>query len=415
VSPRRTFGATWWGGAWIDALEQRAHLDPNRLPRGRTYARGDRAGALTIGPGFVEAPVQGSRPRPYQVTIRVRTLSVAEWDRVLDAIAGRAAHAAALLDGELPAAVLADAQEAGVELLPVAGEVQPRCSCPDWAEPCKHAAAVCYLVADVLDRDPFELLHLRGRTRAEVLTAVRDRRQGRAPAEPGDPTGTGDRRRPSSRTSASAGAMTARDAFGRPQPDAASLLALASGPPPAGPGNPAPLALDPPPGRGLDREGLHDLAADAARRAWGMLRGEEDGSLDLGADVDFYRRAAAAQGTPSFTAMAGRARLAPAELARLAAAWEHGGEEGLRVAGEPWSPVRDPERAALIHDARRALAAATGLGGKLSAQQNRVTRGAVQLRLAPSGRWYRFGKVAGAWQIVAGPTEDPAALLVRWP
>src|SRR3954454_9195801 len=125
MAARRTFGRTWWGGAWVDALEQRARLDENRLPRGRTYARQDRVGTLTISPGFVEAPVQGSRPQPYVVTVRVRALGVAEWDRVLDAIAARAAHAAALLDGELPAAVLADAQDAGVELLPGPGDVQP--------------------------------------------------------------------------------------------------------------------------------------------------------------------------------------------------------------------------------------------------------------------------------------------------
>src|SRR3954454_18138784 len=176
MARQRTFGATWWGGAWIDALEQRARLDPNRLPRGRTYARQDRVGALTVSPGFVEAPVQGSRRQPYMVMVRVRPFTVAEWDRVLDAIAGRAAHAAALLDGELPAAVLADAQEAGVELMPQAGEVQPRCTCPDSADLCKHAAAVCYLMADELDDDPFALFHLRGRTRAEVLAGVRDRR-----------------------------------------------------------------------------------------------------------------------------------------------------------------------------------------------------------------------------------------------
>src|SRR5438105_171057 len=100
MAPRRTFGHTWWGKAWIDALEQRARLDPNRLPRGRTYARQDRVGDLTVSPGFVEAPVQGSRRQPYTVMIRVRPFTVAEWDRVLDAIAGRAAHAAALLAGD---------------------------------------------------------------------------------------------------------------------------------------------------------------------------------------------------------------------------------------------------------------------------------------------------------------------------
>ena len=118
MAPRRTFGATWWGKAWIDALEQRARLDPNRLPRGRTYARQDRAGRLTVSPGTIEAGVQGSRPSPYRVTIRVRTFTATEWDKVFDAIAGRVAHAAALLDGELLPEVLDEVRATGVDLLP---------------------------------------------------------------------------------------------------------------------------------------------------------------------------------------------------------------------------------------------------------------------------------------------------------
>ncbi|MDA8317473.1 MAG: hypothetical protein M0010_20245, partial [Actinomycetota bacterium] len=70
---RRPFGATWWGRAWVDALEGRASLDPNRLPRGRTYARGGAVGDLVLTAGQITAPVQGSRRTPYRVTVRVRT------------------------------------------------------------------------------------------------------------------------------------------------------------------------------------------------------------------------------------------------------------------------------------------------------------------------------------------------------
>src|SRR5580704_5314775 len=176
MSPRQVFGRTWWGRSWVEALEQRARLDPNRLPRGRTYARKGNVGTLTVEPGMVKAPVHGSRVTPYVVHVRVRVFDEQEWDRLFDAIAGRAAHTAALLDGDLLPEVVADAASAGVELLPGAGEVGPRCSCPDWANPCKHAAAVVYLMADVLDADPFALLLLRGRTRDEVLAALRRRR-----------------------------------------------------------------------------------------------------------------------------------------------------------------------------------------------------------------------------------------------
>ena len=173
---KRPFGATWWGKAWVDALEQRARLDPNRLPRGRTYARTGAVGELGVRAGEIVAAVQGSRAKPYRVTVRVRTYSEKEWDRTLTTLASRVGHLAALLDGEMPPAVIDDLAAAKIDLLPVAGEVQPRCSCPDWADPCKHSAAVCYLVADTLDADPFLLFLMRGRDRETLLAGLRARR-----------------------------------------------------------------------------------------------------------------------------------------------------------------------------------------------------------------------------------------------
>ena len=113
----------------------------------------------------MSALVQGSRAKPYAVQLRVRQFTSGEWDRVLAAATAKAAHAAALLDGELDPAVVEHVNKAGIALLPEAGELGPKCSCPDWANPCKHAAAVCYLVADSMDADPFTILLLRGRTR----------------------------------------------------------------------------------------------------------------------------------------------------------------------------------------------------------------------------------------------------------
>ncbi len=172
------FGSTWWGKAWIEALEKRAVHDPNRLPRGRTYARRGNAGELAIGPGEVRGRVIGSRPDPYDVLLTVREFRDDEWDCVLDAIVAKAAHAAALLDGELAPEIVADARSVEVELLPASGELRTACSCPDDAEPCKHAAAVCYAVAGALDADPFVLLELRGMGRLELIDAIRARRSG---------------------------------------------------------------------------------------------------------------------------------------------------------------------------------------------------------------------------------------------
>ena len=132
------FGRTWWGRAWLEALEQRARLDPNRLPRGRDYARGGSVGELIMAPGEVRAQVRGRKTHPYEVRIRVRRFTDDEWDRVLTAISARLGHAAALLDGELPPEIADDAAHAGLDLLPGGGEIGPRCTCPDDADPCKH-------------------------------------------------------------------------------------------------------------------------------------------------------------------------------------------------------------------------------------------------------------------------------------
>ena len=171
------FGGTWWGRAWLEALEQRGRLDPDRLPRGRDYARSGAVGELTLAPGEARARVQGRKTEPYEVRVRVRRFTDEEWDRVLAAISARLGHAAALLDGELPPEIARDAAAAGLDLLPGGGELGPRCSCPDDADPCKHSAAACYLITDALDADPFTLFLLRGRTRDQVLAGIRARRR----------------------------------------------------------------------------------------------------------------------------------------------------------------------------------------------------------------------------------------------
>ncbi len=189
IRGRAPFGATWWGRAWIDALEHRARLDSNRLPRGRTYARGGAVEQIEIGKGRVTAFVQGSRPTPYKVSIGVHQFTGAEWESVFDALSAEVGRAAALLDGELPTEIADELRDLGLDLLPGPGSLEPRCSCPDRADPCKHAAAVCYLVSDSLDEDPFALFLMRGRSRAELMSALRARRAAGMRATPGDEAG----------------------------------------------------------------------------------------------------------------------------------------------------------------------------------------------------------------------------------
>jgi uncharacterized Zn finger protein len=178
---RRSFGLTWWGQRWIAALEALGSRYANRLPRGRTYARKGAVSDLRIEPGVVTAKVHGSRATPYRVTLRLRTFSDDTWDTVIAALADAVAHAAALLDGQMPESIDETLADCGVSLFPRSGELTTRCSCPDVANPCKHVAAVHYLLAETFDTDPFLLPTLRGRDRAALLAGLRSARAGGVP------------------------------------------------------------------------------------------------------------------------------------------------------------------------------------------------------------------------------------------
>ena len=174
----RDFGLTWWGERWIAALERLGAQWRNRLPRGRTYARKGTVHAIDLRAGEITALVDGSRPDPYGVGILLPVFDDATWRMVVTALAGQLRHAAALLDGRMPEGVDDTLASCGVSLFPTAGEFETWCSCPDWANPCKHVAAVLYTLATRFDDDPFLLFALRGRTREEVLAALRAERAG---------------------------------------------------------------------------------------------------------------------------------------------------------------------------------------------------------------------------------------------
>jgi hypothetical protein len=369
----------------VDAIEHRASLDPNRLPRGRSYARSGQVDQIVVAPGTIGCEVQGSRAKPYAVRIRVRPYTAAEWDRVLDALAAQAGHAAALLDGEILPEVADDVRRAGLDLLPGPGEVQPRCSCPDWADPCKHAAAACYLMADALDRDPFVVFLLRGRDRAEVMAGLRSRRRGgSATVPPGEPQET-----------ASDPGVLGREAWAR-SPEPLPLVP----PPPRHPGRPAVLAVDPPPGSPVRTDALRALAADAAARAWALAIGARSKPLDATVGEDLARRAAAMLDGPvdhdpgAMAHLARAAGLPGRALLRQALAWRDGGPAGLEVLGPPWDPP-----------AGRLAEGKGFLGPSALARRNRVTAGDRQLRLGRDGRWYPFRRAKGGWD-PDGPPLD---------
>ncbi len=174
-SKRGKFVKNWWADRWIRAL--RVLMDSGRLSRGRSYARRGQVIEINVEAGHISARVQGSRRRPYKVNIELRPLSDRQWDKVFDALAEQAIFAAQLLNGEMPAEIEQVFDAVKVPLFPASrGDLETDCSCPDWANPCKHIAAVYYLMGERFDQDPFLLFELRGRSKEQVIAALRERR-----------------------------------------------------------------------------------------------------------------------------------------------------------------------------------------------------------------------------------------------
>ena len=182
----RQFGKTWWAGKWLSSLERL--IDSGRLSRGRSYARSGQVLNLDIRPGRVDSRVQGSRPTPYKVQIEIKPLSDKEWNRVAEAMAAQAIFAAKLLAGEMPQNIEDAFATAKANLFPMAkGDLETECSCPDWSNPCKHIAAVYYLLGEQFDADPFLLFRLRGKSKDEIVALLRARRsESEAESEPAE-------------------------------------------------------------------------------------------------------------------------------------------------------------------------------------------------------------------------------------
>jgi uncharacterized Zn finger protein len=390
----RRFARTWWGNAWIEAMEIAA-IDPEQLSVGRRYAHAGHVGAITVSPGRMTVAVHdGDYEQPYHTTGRVAVLTDDEWARFLDRVASRAGHIAALLDGEMPHDLVDSARDAGVVLLPGVGDLDPVCDCPDWNHPCKHAAALFYQTAWLLDTDPFVLLLMRGRSREELLSELRLR---------------------------DAGPRTDDTVLGTPAAEAYSAEPVPLPPAPA-PAARAPMSLapllpdsdQPVP----DPAGLSWLAADAAARAEALLAGHAvDPVHRLDAWTDAVRLGARIDDPEAQQRLAARSGKAAA-FARSVAAWRFGGEAGLRVLEDGWTPP-----AAVPARAHRSLALAwsdAGLGEmpEIRSSRNRSTveaRG-IQLRYGRDGQWYPYRREGSMWMPVGPPHPDAdnaAAELLR--
>jgi len=170
-SKRGTFGESWWARRWIAVLE--SFNMGARLGRGRSYARRGQVLSIEIDKGKVSAKVQGSRPKPYDVKFQVKTLSASDWQKLSKVLSRQAIFSAKLLAGEMPIDIEKVFKEAGLSLFPERlKDLKTACSCPDWSNPCKHIAAVYYLLAEEFDRDPFLIFKLRGMNREDLIVTL---------------------------------------------------------------------------------------------------------------------------------------------------------------------------------------------------------------------------------------------------
>lgn len=389
------FAQTWWGQSWLKALEETA-LDSGQLKAGRRLARAGAVGAVSVRPGRITAVVHDRDRTAHRADVLLPELSEEQWDRFLRMTVERAGHVAALLDRDMPPHLVEDAAEAGVELLPGLGDLEPECGCGAW-DHCGHTAALCYQVARLLDQDPFVLLLLRGRAERALLNALQVRGVARDSA--GD---------------------TSKEGV-----DAAETYAAGSVPPPLPGPPPVPIAAGLPPSldtetpaaSGVDPGALEFLAARGAAEAFRLLaealrQGHEQQAMgeELTVIQDAVRLAAGAPGASVEDRLAAGSGRSRAGLALAVRAWETGGAAALAVLEDEWTV--DGEALAR---ARAALDSAweEDARPRLRAVRNRwtVADGQAQLRLGRDGRWWPYRKEGGRW-VPAGPASlDPATAL----
>ena len=313
----------------------------------------------------------------------MRQLSADQWDELLDTTMERAAYSAALLSGEVPNGL-------GDLLLPGPGDLSGDCSCPDWGDPCKHVAALCYLIADTFDADPFAILLVRGRGRDEVLAEIRGRRSAALGIEGGTPSDSPRGHDPGTK---------AVDAWRRePEPLTRAF------PLPRHPGTLVRLGAAPPAGSGVDESELRALVADAAKRAHAMLVGDGDSGLGLSASADVVRRASQAE-HDQLPRISATTKVPLDQLEAAATAWRHGRAAGLRASRHRWDA---PESAM-----QPAVTAMDRIGDGAKVRRNAVSLGSVQLRLDEQGVWWRFDADEELGWVLSRPgSADPNDLLL---
>jgi uncharacterized Zn finger protein len=165
----------WWAQRWLDLLD--SYRFKKRLERARNYARQGNVLSIEFKGAKVLAHVQGTEPEPYQVSLFLESFTDEQWAYVIETMSQRAIFAAKLLAGEMPPNIEEVFTANGLSLFPFTlADIRSKCSCPDKANPCKHVGAIYYQLGDRFSEDPFVLFQLRGRTKDQIIAALRELR-----------------------------------------------------------------------------------------------------------------------------------------------------------------------------------------------------------------------------------------------
>lgn len=162
----------WWVQRWLELLD--SYRFKKRLERARIYAREGNVLDIEFKQEQLLANVQGTEIQPYIVTLSLEPFTNEDWHYVIETMAQKAIFSAQLLAGEMPSDIEQVFISNGLSLFPFnLSDIRSRCSCPDKVNPCKHIGAVYYQLADRFSEDPFVIFQLRGRTKEQILEALR--------------------------------------------------------------------------------------------------------------------------------------------------------------------------------------------------------------------------------------------------
>jgi uncharacterized Zn finger protein len=171
----RKLTTTWWGKSWNDNLESYSDY-AYRIDRGRSYVRHGAVLDLKLTQGRISSLVQGSTRKPYQVNISIQPLSKNNWEAITCECAGKIESLQELIAGKFPKALSELFTAKGKGLFPTPKEMVIECSCPDWANMCKHVAATLYGVGARLDDDPSLFFLLRNVNIEDLLSETISRK-----------------------------------------------------------------------------------------------------------------------------------------------------------------------------------------------------------------------------------------------